>query len=171
MINYLKYSAVLAAWTVGEAQKALDAGRKLLFVNDDEKLFIVQHKALCAYAVGYLDNFIDYRNTQFFDYAGDGICKKLTADPLSGVKMQQTNNVKLCYTNDGRRRIEQRYCEFIGADGLTVYVLMELLKPLDVYKKRSRYIDAEYYYYNNILYVTFSDETVAVFAVTKRSES
>ena len=169
MIAYLKYSAALAAWITSEVLKAGENGRKLLFVNEDEQIFYIQHKGLCAYADRYLHNLIDYRNVHLFDCAGDNLAKKLTCtvdseiEPTLYITGVTVTRSKL----DGRRRVETKYTEFAAKDGNRYYVMTDLLKPLIIYNKCSRYIEMEYILHNNMIYAVSAGETVAVFGAAQ----
>ena len=169
MIAYLKYSAALAAWITSEVLKAGENGRKLLFVNEDEQIFYIQHKGLCAYADRYLYNLIDCWNVHLFDCAGDNLAKKLTCtvdsetDPTLHITNVTVTRAKL----DGRRRVETKYTEFAAKDGNRYYVMSDLLKPLTVYNKCNRYIVTEYILHNSMIYAVSDGETVAVFGAAQ----
>lgn len=161
MIAYLKYSAALATWVTSEVLKAGENGRKLLFVNEDDRIFYIQHKGLCAYADLYLHNMIDYRNAHLFDCAGDNPAKKLTCSVDDEIEPT------LHITGVTVTRSKTKYTEFATTDGSRYYVMTDLLKPLIIYNKYNRYIETEYILHNSMIYAVSAGETVAVFVAAQ----
>lgn len=174
IVDYMKYETSLAAWVMSEAVKASDSGRKILICVDEFDVFFLHHKGYCAYAASKAACFIDYRNERYFDFASEQIQKKLfscSCIPDAGKPLQKSSEIRLRGTiSNGGRRKETRDIAFLDKDGGKYYVDTDLLKPLEKYNACQRYIDTEYYLYNNLVYATNAAQIVAVFACKIQKE-
>ena len=168
IVDYMKYETALAAWIMSEVVKASDSGRKMLVCVDKFDIYFLHHKGYCAYVASKDGCFIDYHNKWYFDFASEQLQKKLfscSCIPDVGKPLQKSSEIRLRGTiSHGGRRKETKDIAFLDKDGGKYYVDTDLLKPLEKYNACQRYIDTEYYLYNNLVYATNAGQIVAVFS-------